>query len=202
MKVGEDHFNYSYRELNWKYIDGDPTSVGQSYYDWRYRYNAMGEREQKRLYHAPLPDSTAGVTYPWEYYLLGGSKEQLSVWQGQQINRAFCDTLNWRRVYLYPTEYITCGLGYTGVKEDISPLITRPDGTKEFRISDHLASLRVSVKGSTTKLFDYDPWGTLLSGSSASRRTFNDREEDHESGLFSNGVRKYDDARRREVWEC
>ena len=52
----------------------------------------MGEREQKRLYHAPLGDSIAVQPYPWVYYLLGGSKDQLAVWHGQQLTSPFCDT--------------------------------------------------------------------------------------------------------------
>ncbi len=148
----EEHFGYSYRELNWRYVSGNPLMDNHS--DWRYRYNAMGEREQKRLYHAPLADSIAGQPYPWVYYLLGGSKDQLAVWHGQQITSPFCDTVRRRNVFLYPTEYITNGIGWNGVHEDITPIITKPDGSKEYRISDHLASLRVSLIDGSPKQED------------------------------------------------
>ena len=114
----------------------------------------MGEREQKRLYHAPLGDSIAGQPYPWVYYLLGGSKDQLAVWHGQQMTSPFCDTVRRRNVFLYPTEYITNGIGWNGVHEDITPIITKPDGSKEYRISDHLASLRVSLIDGSPKQED------------------------------------------------
>ena len=156
----------------------------------------MGEREQKRLYHAPLADSIAGQPYPWVYYLLGGSKDQLAVWHGQQMTSPFCDTVRQRNVFLYPTEYLTNGIGWNGVHEDITPIITKPDGSKEYRISDHLASLRVSLtSGTPTKYYDYDPWGNLLGGTTPPRRGFNDNEEDKENGLYSLGVRKYEEGR-------
>ncbi|MBL7987022.1 MAG: hypothetical protein JNJ94_03050, partial [Chlorobi bacterium] len=193
--LGEEHFGYSYRELNWKYVAGNPFENNHS--DWRYRYNAMGEREQKRLYHAPLADSIAGQPYPWVYYLLGGSKDQLAVWHGQQITSPFCDTVRGRNVFLYPTEYITHGVEYNGVREDIGQLVTRPDGSKQLRLLDHVASVRASVVigGSGFTFADYDPWGNLLSGSSEDRRSFNSRERDKESGVYNNGVRKYEEGR-------
>ncbi|MBK8909915.1 MAG: RHS repeat-associated core domain-containing protein [Chlorobi bacterium] len=192
--AGEDHFGYSYRELNWKYQNGNPWE--NNHWDWRYRYNAQGEREQKRLYHGPLADSIVGQPYPWVQYLLGGSKEQLAVWHGQQMTSPFCDTAWRRNVFLYPTEYITNGIGWNGVHEDLTPIITKPDGSKEYRISDHLASLRASLTpGVSTKYYDYDPWGEVLGGGTVARRGFNENEKDRENGLFSLGVRKYEEGR-------
>ncbi|MCC7438451.1 MAG: RHS repeat-associated core domain-containing protein [Armatimonadetes bacterium] len=195
LLLSEDYFGYSYRELNWKYISGNPFENAHS--DWRYRYNAMGEREQKRLYHAPLADSIAGQPYPWVYYLLGGSKDQLAVWHGQQMTSPFCDTVRQRNVFLYPTEYITHGVEYNGVREDIGQVVTRPDGSKQLRLLDHLASVRASVVIGVSgfSFADYDPWGNLLSGSSEDRRSFNSRERDKESGAYNNGVRKYEEGR-------
>jgi hypothetical protein len=57
-------------------------------------------------------------------------------------------------VFLYPTEYLTNGIGWNGVHEDITPIITKPDGSKEYRISDHLASLRVSLIDGSPKQED------------------------------------------------
>ncbi|MBK8909907.1 MAG: hypothetical protein IPM61_01120 [Chlorobi bacterium] len=129
-------------------------------------------------------------------YLLGGSKEQLAVWHGQQMSGPFCDTAWRRNVFLYPTEYLTNGIGWNGVHEDLTPIITAPDGSKEYRISDHLASLRASLTpGISTKYYDYDPWGNVLGGGTAARRGFNENEKDRENGLFSLGVRKYEEGR-------
>ncbi|MBK8909912.1 MAG: hypothetical protein IPM61_01145 [Chlorobi bacterium] len=141
-----------------------------------------------------MADSIVGQPYPWVQYLLGGSKEQLAVWHGQQMSGPFCDTAWRRNVFLYPTEYLTNGIGWNGVHEDLTPIITTPDGSKEYRISDHLASLRASLTpGISTKYYDYDPWGGLLSGT-ATRRMYNDREEDKESSLYNNGVRKLEEG--------
>ena len=51
------------------------------------------------------------------------------------------------------------------------------------------------TSGVPTKYYDYDPWGGLLSGTTPSRRGFNDNEKDKENGLFSLGVRKYEEGR-------
>ena len=40
-------------------------------------------------------------------------------------------------------------------------MITHADGTKEYRLSDHLASLRWRQIGATTETYDYTPWGGL-----------------------------------------
>jgi len=98
-------------------------------------------------------------------------------------------------VYLYPKWYLTPALGWNGVREDLAPLITRADGTREYRVSDHLASLRWRLIGdTTTQTYDYTPWGDIQSGgpASASDRTFNEQEKDGENGLFDLGVRKYE----------
>ena len=183
--LSEEHFGYSYRELNWKYVNGN--SNEDNHRDWRYRYNAMGEREQKRLYHAPLADSIVGQPYPWVHYLLGGSKDQLAVWHGQQMTSPFCDTVRRRNVFLYPTEYLTYGVGNSAM------LITRPNGSKDYKIIDHLGSTRVMLSGSGMIGTDYEPFGEALSGGTESRRGYIDREEDIESSLRNHGVRFLDD---------
>ena len=99
-------------------------------------------------------------------------------------------------MFLYPTEYLTNGIGWNGVHEDLTPIITTPDGSKKYRISDHLASLRASLTpGVSTKYYDYDPWGNVLGGGAVARRGFNENEKDRENGLFSLGVRKYEEGR-------
>ncbi|MCE2503182.1 MAG: hypothetical protein J4G05_03860 [Chlorobi bacterium] len=65
------------------------------------------ERESKREWLNPSGDGTA-PGYEWTYYLPGGSKEQLSVWQGMQTSQSgFCGSTGGTQVYLYPTEYST-----------------------------------------------------------------------------------------------
>lgn len=151
----------------------------------------MGEREQKRLYHAPLPDSTAGQPYPWVYYLLDGSKDQLAVWHGQQSTSYLCDTVKLRNVFLYPTEYLTYGAGKQ------SSLITKPDGSKEYRFFDHLGSSRGVLGDSGFTFTDYAPFGELLGGGTESRKGFIDKEKDRESSLRNLGMRQYDENSSR-----
>ena len=55
----------------------------------------------------------------------------------------------------------TPGVGWNGVREDLAPVITHADGTKEYRLSDHLASLRWRQIGATTETYGYTPWGGL-----------------------------------------
>ncbi|MBX7215666.1 MAG: L,D-transpeptidase, partial [Candidatus Kapabacteria bacterium] len=158
-----------------------------NHWDWRYRYNAQGEREQKRLYHGPLADSIVGQPYPWVQYLLGGSKEQLAVWHGQQMTSPFCDTAWRRNVFLYPTEYLSYGAGKH------SNVVTRPDGAKEYRFFDHLGSSRAVLGSNGFTYSDYAPFGGLLAGGTESRKGFIGKEKDGESDLRNLGVRQYDD---------
>lgn len=198
-----EQFAYSYRELphrmqTYDREPGNPSFVKKD--DWRYRYNAGGEREQKRMYlreyDSAVPAPGEKPAMPWVYYLLGGNREQLALYHGQQ--RMWLDTTCGdieRRVYMYPVEYLTHGIAYTGVREDLAPIVTLPDGSRQYRISDHLASLRVMVDANGTQQYDYDPWGTSLSGAvtGGSRRTYNDREQDTESGDYNLGRRQMAD---------
>ena len=197
----EERFGYSsWRGLSWKYEREDPNiPVGPNIWEYRYRYNAMGEREQKREWLNPDGDGTA-PGYGWTYYLLGGSKEQLSVWKGMQTSESgFCgDTGMGSEVYLYPTEYSSYAVEYNAKIEDILRLRTKPDGTIEYYITDHLASLRVKLDSTGQVLLanDYTPFGAVLSGQ-ADRRMFTSREKDSEHDLYNNGVRKLDDGEGR-----
>ena len=187
----EEGFGYSsWRGLNWKYEreeKGFPQGMPKTW-EYSYRYNAMSERESKREWSNPGGDGTA-PGYAWTYYLLGGTKEQLSVWQGTQTSEVgFCGSTGGSQVYFYPTEYLT----YGGRSANI---ITHPNGTQEYRIADHLGSNRVTLDGSgvVTNTYDYEPFGGILSSGGEARQGFNSREKDQESDLFNNGVRKLDD---------
>lgn len=101
---------------------------------------------------------------------------------------------------MYPKWYLTPGVGWNGVREDLAPVITHADGTLEYRVSDHLASLRWRQIGvTTTETYDYTPWGSVHAGgpAGASERTFNENERDVESGQYDLGVRRYEDETGR-----
>ncbi|MCB0713988.1 MAG: hypothetical protein KDD67_16805 [Ignavibacteriae bacterium] len=186
----EERFGYSsWRNLPWSYEREDPTiTVGPNVWEYRYRYNAQGEREQKREWLTPAGDVTA-PGYEWTYYLTSGNKKQLSVWKGMQTSESgFCgDTGTGSNVYLYPEEYLTYG-GYA------ASLTTRPSGIVEYRIADHLGSNRVVLDNTGTVLSttDYAPFGKPVAGSE-DRKNWIDKETDAENDLGNLGVRTYDD---------
>lgn len=188
-----ESYGLSYRGLTRRaYIEQFPSGVGgpSNFKDWRYRYSASGEREQKRLYDANQNDST--IRYPWVYYMLGGAKEQLAVYNGQQTRKTMCGDTG-RRVYLYPVHYLSYGLGRS------ANVLTPPNAAKRYVIADHLGSARSTVDaGGTVGTQDYTPFGeTQVSTGIAARKAFIDREIDLESGEGSFGVRLYDAASGR-----
>ena len=66
------------------------------------------------------------------------------------------------------------------------------NGTKEFKITDHLGSARVALKeGGASQEWDFEPYGTPVAGDGP-RKGFIDKEVDDESNLGDFGVRKYD----------
>ncbi len=190
-----DEFRYNTRGLLKRSLSTDYTTgvppQNAPYEDWFYRYGAAGEREQKRLYATNLGDTA--TPYAWVYYLLGGEREQLAVYHGRQTTEpagapAGCGGLAGRRVYLYPVEYLTYGIG------DEASIITRPTGAKEYVIADHLGSarVRVSTGGAVLGTTDYEPFGTVLARTGATmRKGYIDRETDRENGLGSFGARAY-----------
>ena len=96
-------------------------------------------------------------------------------------------------------EYNTFGVVYPGIKEDIAQVTTRPvaglpNGRKEYKLTDHLSSTRVTVdENAVVQTYDYDPYGNLLSSTTSTthRQGYNGREVDIENGEFNLGVRKY-----------
>jgi RHS repeat-associated protein len=137
------------------------------------------------------------------YYLLGGSREQLAVYHGRETDQPRCFPPA-PGVLFYPVEYNSFGIAYTGVMEDIAFVTTKPhaffvNGTKEYKITDHLSSTRVTLSlTGITSTYDYDPWGKLIASTSGKHRQgYNGREDDRESDLFSLGVRKLDDDNGR-----
>jgi len=217
-----DTLMWSYRGLLDRYsaggrvegvrFPGGPSEVfyGGAEREWQYRYNAQGERESRRLVNwnvggsgvvgggvvpAPVPPPTveAGDSLlPWQYYLLGGSKEQRAVWNGRLTDRLLCGWESGRRVYFYPSEYLTYG-------GSARTLTTRPNGDREYAITDHLGSTRVVLDGSgnTMQTMDYAPFGEALAAGTKPRKSWIDRQQDGESGFRNHGVRQYDEMTGR-----
>lgn len=183
-------FYYSWRDLMWRYTYNGST------HDWRYRYSAAGEREQKRLYPVDTSSLASADDNPWVYYLLGGGKEQLAVWHGRENHLSSCPNMEIGKVYLYPVEYNTFG----GSMSRISTRpIGGPNGIKTFRIADHLGSNRVYIDTVlTTKTADYEPFGKAIAGVPTDmRQNYIDKEKDFENGLGDFGVRKYEEETGR-----
>lgn len=150
--------------------------------DWRYRFGPMKEREQKRLY---LSDQGPNASLPWVYYLISPSKQQLAVYNGVEGKPCGGALGN---VYMWPVEYNAYGVGGGRV-------ITRPDNTKRFVVTDHLGSVRLTydAQGGVLETDDYEPFGALATKTGEEARTgYIGRETDNESNLGFNGVRLYD----------
>jgi RHS repeat-associated protein len=134
--------------------------------------------------------------------MLGGSNEQLAVYHGQQTSGTGICGDTGRRVYMYPDEYLAYGIG-TAANVAIDPT-----GQKQYRIFDHLGSLRsmTSTTGGTSDL-DYEPFGRPLPASGKSlREGFIDRERDRETGAnyFGKRMMSSEDGEFRSVdvlWE-
>lgn len=164
--------------------------------DWRYRFGPMKEREQKRLY-ATDDDPTASL--PWVYYLLSGNKQQLAVYNGIE-GRPCGGAIG--NVYMWPVEYNAYGVGGGRV-------ITRPNNSKMFVVTDHLGSVRLTynAQGDVQETADYEPFGAVLVKAGEEARTgYIGRETDNESNLGFNGVRLYDQQYGRflstdKLWE-
>lgn len=190
----QEHFGYSFRGLmNRARVRDIVGNIPQPWQDWRYRYGASGEREQRRLYDyengvVPAPDSTI---YPWVYYLLGADKRQLAVYHGQHLDstQVRCGDGGKNRVYMYPHEYLTYGVS------EVAMLVTRPNGSREYKIPDHLGSTRAVLNqgGSTVGTYDNEPFGAQIAVTGIdSRKQFSDKEKDRETRTANHGVRPYD----------
>ena len=192
----DESFTWStWRGLPSTYTRTDPTiPFGMANeWEWGYRYNAMGEREQKRQTLTPMLDTMAAEGYDWTYYLLSGNKQQLSVWKGLQTSDpTFCNIPAGSHVFMYPSEYLTYGSSTVAITQ-------KPDNSKEYRVADHLGSNRVVLDNSSAVMStsDYEPFGSLLASSSGDRKNWIDKEKDQESGYGNFGVRMYDFSQGR-----
>ena len=169
---------------------------------WGYSYNAMGEREQKRELENPGVTGTGLPGLSWSYYLLNGTKEQLSVWEGTETSGLTnCAWSTGPDIYFAPSEYLIYGVEYPGIREDIPRLTMDAAGTVTYKVTDHLASIRQTLDGVGTVVnsLDYEPFGTVLTSLGSERQGFNSREHDGEDGMSNNGVRRLDEGLGRFV---
>ncbi len=183
-------------EENYSCDSDSPLALTDRKWDWRYRYGPKGAREQKRLYYSPHGDGMCGDTlysHPWVYYLRGAGGEMLAMYYGRQTSATItgCDPImEERRVYMYPAAYLSAG----------GSIITKPDSTKDYQITDNLGSVRCVVSYSialdstiAVKGYDYKPYGDTLSTEGGERTLgFIGRERDTEGRYCHFGARQYD----------
>src|SRR3954467_5289769 len=115
--------------------------------------------------------------YPWVYYLLGGTRQQLATYHGQQTRRTMCADSG-RRVYMYPAQYLSYGMMGT------ANLTTDPTGGKQYVVADHLGSVRSAIKesGAVVATSDYTPFGEVQAVTGTpGRKGFIDKETDAET---------------------
>jgi RHS repeat-associated protein len=69
-----------------------------------------------------------------------------------------------------------------------------PGGAVSYYVADHLGSIVQTTNASATVTLtrEYDPWGTMLQGSSTSGYAYTGREWDAETGLYYYRARYYD----------
>lgn len=151
--------------------------------DFRYRFGPLQEREQKRQYSTSQNQAIAGLM--WNYTLLGADAKQLASYNG--VQGGFCGQVA-NTVWIWPVEYNSYGPAQTRI-------ITRPQGAKEFVITDHLGSTRLTLNqtGDILERLDYQPFGKEINEAGEGARTsYIGREKDTESDLGFHGVRMYE----------
>ncbi|MBI3259275.1 MAG: hypothetical protein HYZ54_07375 [Ignavibacteriae bacterium] len=153
----------------------DTTAAPQ--WQWEYRYNAGGERESKRHVADPWNGAYSGHTHLWTYYLLGGSKQQLAVYNGRETTETNACSDTGHRVHFYPTEYLTYGNGMSAL------ITTRPDSTHEYKIVDHLGSTRVVLNdtGRIISSMDFEPFGKVYAQGESYTMDENYKQRDWEN---------------------
>jgi len=187
--------------------------------EWRYAYNPMGNREQKRVFYTPDGDNNWNF-YPWTYNLLGASGNTLAVYHGAQISdegiygvgtvsytsphfrtydhkivRPFrrndndLDT-NYNLVFMYPVEYnAASNISYRPKKKDFH----EADWQKHIILTDRMGSTKMVISQALTEKFDYLPFGKQVPDFDDDQRTaYIGMELDTESQLGDHGVRKVD----------
>lgn len=213
-----ENFGYDYRGLTTKYKSTvDPTSIDCTFptngveprlpftytpgsYEWHYRYNEAGEREQKRLYYSQTSD-TCKYAHAWVYYALDADNRQLATYVGMQTATQFpaldffdnnntCINTD-RNVYFWAGEYNSYGANGVAVQWRSTPT----GWVKYYPITDHLGSTRLVLKqdGTVSSSHNYEPFGKEITSGTPDRLSFIGKEKDAESKCSDFGVRKYDE---------
>ncbi|MBL7997355.1 MAG: hypothetical protein JNL32_01835 [Candidatus Kapabacteria bacterium] len=110
-----------------------------------------------------------------------------TIFSTQQAQGLCSDT---RKVWMYPVEYQSYAAG------DAPLITTRANGSREFKIIDHLGGTRMVLSDNATRLAqtDYAPFGKVSWSSGLDERlSWIGKENDNESNLGDFGVRKYDE---------
>jgi RHS repeat-associated protein len=113
------------------------------FYRWYQSFSPLQEREQKRQYSSAMGP---GTLLPWTYYILGPDNAQLGVWHGLQ-GAVNCDPTDptdptdATSVRTWPVEYNSYSVG--------GRVILRPNGRKEWVVTNHLGSTVAVVEVST-----------------------------------------------------
>ncbi len=192
----QEEMAYSFRGLQMRYQTS--AANGTALDDWRYGYSASGERELKRAYGLAGVNTTTGILSR-QYYLLGGTNEQLAVYHGQETAGTLCSDTG-RRVYMYAAEYLSHAGGTAAVT-------TLRGGARRYTIADHLGTVRVVVNdaGTIVSKTDYAPFGEPIAVAGVQpRKGYIGKETDVESSTLNTGVRQKDGERFLSVdpkWE-
>ena len=143
-------------------------------------------------------DGLVNTNHLWTYYLLGGNKQQLAVYNGRETSVPNVCLDSGHRVHFYPTEYLSYGNGGSAL------ITTRPDSSQEYKIVDHLGSTRVVLNdtGGVISQYDFEPFGDPIAKTGLdTRKNYIDKEKDAESGTSNYGVRQMDNRLARFISE-
>ena len=188
--------------------------------EWRYAYNPMGDREQKRVFHTPDGDNNWNY-YPWTYNMLGTSGNPLAVYHGAQISdpdisyklidQAGYDfnlekirdkigvpykrnggdaDTNQNIVFMYPVEFNP----HPGISYRPSKNNQySAEWSKNIILTDRMGSTKLVLGKDEDEGFRYLPFGKQVpKGDDDQRTAYIGKELDRESALGDHGVRKMD----------
>ena len=160
----------------------DPLTQQDTIMQWRYRYGAFGNLEQKRLYRSDFGDE--GNNYhKWEYNLTGLMGTH-AIYNGVQHNNGTD-----RKVHMFVEKYLVNG-GEVTIDKDFN---------RSISITDNIGNVRLVVRDSVNNQLGYEhydqtPFGdsTLTYSGKGSRFIYGAKKLNPENGYFKMGARLYD----------